>query len=557
MKFNHKRTVIFSVGLMAALQATAQDTYLNAGVITEGLNGTARYVGMGGAMDALGADLSVIGSNPAGIGLFRSSKANVSFGFVSQEKGKSFGGANQTTMSFDQAGFVYSMRTDKRSFINFAFNYNKSSNFDFILSAASTLDHASQNKHSYQKGANGLFSPDKSSDGSIVGYDGNSSYVSNRFNAVDFNYYNVLLTENNPQSGLNFGYYDGTGYTFDRAHTGYVGEYDFNISGNSGDRIYWGLTVGVHDVHYHAYSQYTENLVSLGTGGGDVPIGSVTMTDERRITGTGFDIKGGLIFRPIEESPFRIGLSVATPTWYDLTSSYNTTLMNNTTSTVGAYDRGNHSPAPYKFRLYTPWRFGVSAGTTVGDYLALGITYDYTDYASMDTRIKEDGYYYDDGTAYSNSSSDQLMNGATKRILKGVSTVKVGAEFRPDPSIAVRLGYNYVSPMYRDQAERPIAVNSISNAYTSTTDYTNWEATNRITAGLGYTIDKFSIDLAYQYSAQNGKFHPFVNTQYSYTAQETVDGQSVNKTVTEVNYADAVKVKNNRHQLILTLGYKF
>lgn len=536
------RLLYVSMGLITAASVSAQETYLNATVSTEELNGTARYVGMGGAMDALGADISTIGTNPAGIGLFRSSQAKVSFGFVSQECGKSFGGADKTNMSFDQAGFVYAMRTSKRSFLNFAFNYHKSANFDYILSAAGALDGASQNKLTYLKASSGLFQMNRYGSGNgiyFVGID-NQGYDSNLFNTVDYLYTNVL---NCNENGLD-GYNEASSYTFDRAQTGYVGEYDFNISGNVNDRFYWGLTVGVHDVHYHAYSQYGESLLSYAYDGNGTSAGSVTMTDERRITGTGVDIKVGVIFRPIEESPLRIGLSVASPTWYDLTSSSYTTLTNNavilnpntgTDDLYGLHDYGEY-PYSYDFCLSTPWRFGLSLGTTVGDYLAIGAGYEYADYSNLDTRFKDDGY--DD---WYSTSSDKAMNSATEQTLKGVSTVKVGFEFRPDPSIAVRMGYNYVSPMYRENAEKGLLVNSSNNAVTSTTDYTNWEATNRITAGLGYTIDKFSIDLAYQYSAQSGKFHPFVDYEYS----------------GDTNYADAVKVENNRHQLLLTLGYRF
>lgn len=537
------RLFYVSMGLITAASVSAQETYLNATVSTEELNGTARYVGMGGAMDALGADISTIGTNPAGIGLFRSSQAKVSFGFVSQEGGKSFGGADKTNMSFDQAGFVYATRTSKRSFLNFAFNYHKSANFDYILSAAGTLDGASQNKLTYLKASSGLFQMNRYGSGNdiyFVGID-NQGYDSNLFNTVDYLYTNVL---NCNENGLD-GYNEASSYTFDRAQTGYVGEYDFNISGNVNDRFYWGLTVGVHDVHYHAYSQYGESLLSYAYDDNGASAGSVTMTDERRITGTGVDIKAGVIFRPIEESPLRIGLSVASPTWYDLTSSSYTTLTNNaevlnpntgTYDLYGLHDYGEY-PYSYDFCLSTPWRFGLSLGTTVGDYLAIGAGYEYADYSNLDTRFKDDGYYDD----WSSTSSDKAMNSATEQTLKGVTTVKVGAEFRPDPSIAVRMGYNYVSPMYRENAEKGLLVNSSNNAVTSTTDYTNWEATNRITAGLGYTIDKFSIDLAYQYSAQSGKFHPFVDYEYS----------------GDTNYADAVKVENNRHQLLLTLGYRF
>lgn len=36
-----------------------------------------------------------------------------------------------------------------------------------------------------------------------------------------------------------------------------------------------------------------------------------------RISGSGFDFKMGAIIRPFEDSPFRIGLAVHTPTFTD------------------------------------------------------------------------------------------------------------------------------------------------------------------------------------------------------------------------------------------------
>ena len=42
------------------------------------LNGTARILGMGGAQTALGADLSSISGNPAGLGFYRSNDYSVS-----------------------------------------------------------------------------------------------------------------------------------------------------------------------------------------------------------------------------------------------------------------------------------------------------------------------------------------------------------------------------------------------------------------------------------------------------------------------------------------------
>lgn len=54
------KKIYYSIALLAfvALPISAQETYENTKLIDNDLNGTARYVGMGGAMEALGADLS-------------------------------------------------------------------------------------------------------------------------------------------------------------------------------------------------------------------------------------------------------------------------------------------------------------------------------------------------------------------------------------------------------------------------------------------------------------------------------------------------------------------
>lgn len=309
-----KQLLFILTSAFFAASVSAQETYENANIASEDLNGTARFVGMGGAMDALGADISTIGTNPAGIGLFRHSTANVSFGVVSQQGGKSFADGNKTHMSFDQAGFVYSKRTGRSSFLNFAFNYHKSRDFNYILSAADVLKGASQNKLSGLKNYDGYFLVKKDRSGSWAG-DHNS------FNQVDELYFNALLSDGNSclldrdgnslPSGK-YGYlvgkdgagnyiprfYDASGYMFDRANTGYIGEYDFNISGNINDRVYLGLTVGISDVNYKGYSEYTEMLVGSDGAG----VGGVTLADERRISGTGVNVKAGVIIRPIETS---------------------------------------------------------------------------------------------------------------------------------------------------------------------------------------------------------------------------------------------------------------
>lgn len=542
------KKIFFSACLLSLFMAHAhaQETYENTKLIDNDLNGTARYVGMGGAMEALGADISVINSNPAGIGLFRRSSGSVSFGLVSQDGASSFKYGNKTNASFDQAGFVYSMRDGRRTFINFGFNYHKSKNFDYILNAASGLNGASQHKLSYMKALANENNLDKTSSG----WRGKFAYTSQ----LDNLYYNTLMMT----SSDGFFYNDASRYEFGRAETGYIGEYDFNTSVNVNDRVYLGITIGIHDVHYTGHSLYNEALVNLN----NQTVGDITVNDERRITGTGYNASFGIIFRPVDASPFRIGLSVTTPTWYDLKTSNYTYLINNTKADGGGKLQGDYpnytTGESYEFKLFTPWKFGVSLGHTVGNYLALGASYEYADYSRLDTRVN-DGYDVDYwGDVYEHSSSDEPMNRHTRETLKAVSTLKIGAEAKVMPNIAVRAGYNYVSPMFKKEGYKDGNIDSYGSNYSSATDYTNWEATNRYTVGVGYTLGKMSFDLAYQYAQTNGKFHPFADSylDYTYPGQDS-NGNDVTMTESLDNYANAVKVSNKRNQLLLTLTYRF
>ena len=523
-----KKIYLAAFALMGVLSATAQDTYESARLLGSDLNGTARYVGMGGAMEALGADISTISTNPAGIGVFRHSNFNVSLGFVSQAETHEFDGLSKTNMSFDQAGFVYASRLSDNSYINFAFNYHKSRNFDQILSAANSLKNCSQNGLTYHK-ASTIYSLEENRDGELIGWEGNERSWS--FSESDYLNANALMLD--PDDGQIY-WMSADGYSFDRAHRGWIGNFDINLSGNVNDRVYWGITVGIKDVNYKGYSEYAESMVDAS----NAAIGSVAISDYRKIKGTGYDITGGVIIRPIEESPFRIGLSIATPTWYELTPSNDTHLLNNTPH--GAYDEG-HSNEAYDFKFFTPWKFGVSMGHTVSNILAIGLSYQYSDFGASKNRVNKEGHWYSswyDDYSYTPSYTDEAMKENTERSLTGQHTLKAGVEIRPIPEFAVRLGYNYLSSPYEDKGVRDATLDSPGISYSSTTDYVNWKDTHRFTCGLGVKTGGFNIDLAYQYNATKGDFHPFQP------------------------YADAsdTGVKNvdfKRHQMLLTLGYTF
>ena len=531
-----KKVFIYAAMAMVAMPLAAQETYENAKISAEDLNGTARYVGMGGALEALGADISTISSNPAGVGLFRKSQVSASFGLVTQSGASSVVGGNTTNASFDQIGLVLATRTGKTSWMNFAFNYHKSRNFDFILSASDKLDHASQNKLTYAKAKSGLLyqvNQDQSPDFdnpyvSCSQLDDIYAYNMNYDPANNTWYYCEGLPQNNAY------------YQFDRAHEGYIGEYDFNLSGNINNRVYLGLTIGIHDVHYKHYSEYQEH--NLQDAGG---LFNMQVADDRKITGTGYSVKAGVIVRPVEESPFRFGVYVSSPTFYKLTTSNYTDVSDGFNHHSSQEVIDSRQRTSYDFKLYTPWKFGFSLGHTIGSSVALGASLEYTDYGAMDTRYITGSYYdYRTDTYNDESASDKEMNRHTKETMKGVATLKLGAEYKPLPGLSLRAGYNYVGPMYKTEGFKDGTLNSDASYLSSATDYTNWKATNRITCGIGYSVGAFNIAAAYQYSVTSGEFHPFMNYEDNTDAADD-------------NIAGGVSVDNKRHQLLCSLTYTF
>ena len=126
-----RKNLIFVSALLASQSMMAQTPYMNENYMPTDLIGSARYVGMGGALGALGADLSTASSNPAALGLYRRSDAALSFSVLTQQEKPDLN-ADMTHLSFDQMGFVVSIPVMAKSvrYVNFGVNYQKRANFN-------------------------------------------------------------------------------------------------------------------------------------------------------------------------------------------------------------------------------------------------------------------------------------------------------------------------------------------------------------------------------------------------------------------------------------------
>lgn len=479
--------------------AVAQDSYDAATHATRDLNGTARYVGMGGALGALGGDISVMSTNPAGTAMFRKTDVTLTLSGVFGDKGQL--GHDGSRMSIDNAGIVVAMPVDDGGNlrnVNFGANFSKSQNYlGNLNTAVANLD--------------GLFSQTFQ-----IANLANQAYDANDFGMLaDMSapiYDNGVLTKDgivgeeidNQGNFLGYQGIPASAANYQRSVYGSRSQVDMNVSFNILDKYFIGAAVGIYDVNYNRESFYQE----LGIDGMTYDFSNWYNTD-----GTGVDFKLGFICRPIDESPFRFGVNVSTPIWYRLEDLNGSMLYLNNAFV------DNQSTDAYEYNYRTPWKFGASLGYTVGNYFAVGAEYEYQDLST--------GKYNENGheTSYFIVQNDFIKNN-----LQGQSTFKVGMEVKPSNAFSIRCGYNYVSAPMKEDAYRIIAYNS---PFTET-DFTNWKATNRFTFGLGYRYKGGYVDLAYQYSAQKGDFYAFDEVDLKPT-----------------------EIENNRSQLMCTFGFRF
>lgn len=528
---------------------SAQDIYKVENLSGNDLVGTSRYVGMGGAMSALGADISTMGTNPAAIGLYRRSDVALTGGVTVQPDATSFWDINKARGSWDQAGIVFSFKQNsgKLKYVNFGFNYQKRRNFKNYLSASDDLSGQGGMSQTWEL---------RQMAGTLDLYDDGDRERTMPIALVGYDTQLLDPTFKQDEEGNEYvdGYNDCTAqdYNYRRVQWGGIQQYDFNVSFNVSDRFYGGVTLGVYNVNMHTGLYYDETL-NLGTQGGQAVTDYYYMNREESLKGTGIDVKFGFIFRPIEDSPFRIGIAVSTPTFYDLTEeSY--VYMNSPfayTSSDGSVEkyhpnaRGdeNFTEAGFNvggndYRIRTPWKIGLSMATTVGNYLALDAEYEVSRYTGASINYPDGDSYY----GFGGRNKDHALNDQIDRWMQTVSTFRIGAEARLADGLYARAGYNFVTSPFKKDAYLDLFTESPSYYYRTNTDYVNLGEIHRVTLGLGYRGKIFYGDLSYQYQHQSADIYAFNYIE---------NGDNVTNRLTPV------KADLNRHNVMLTLGLKF
>lgn len=507
------------------------------------LKGTARFMSMGGAFGALGGDLSTLGQNPGGIGVYRKSDVGITLNIdmhstqsnSSMMKYKE----NDTKVTVSNIGYVGSSRTKSEimPYFNWGFTYGRVATFNRRYRGADYMQASLSNY--------------------IAGYTSAEQWESTALSGTEDNYfsaygapwlsilaYNSFMINPTIPGSTNYNGLWGNGTYGENEievnETGYVDEYEINFGGNFSDVFYWGIGFGITDIEYNRNSYYQEYLqnarIPVETSDGQVISGPTTETAQEvgfglanrsRITGTGYNFKVGVIVRPINE--LRLGFAVHTPTYYNLTQS-----------TDGIVDYGygygegqlkpGYTASPIQttnWKLRTPWRMIASAAAVIGPSAIISVDYEYRPYQNISTK-------------FDNGESITDVNNDIKTDYQSSNIIRLGAEYRLNNHISLRAGYAYESTPTTSAVK-----NSETMVYTSSPNdtgtnpsYTLDNDTQYITCGLGYRYKGFYADAAYVHKSYSSDFHPFTASEY-----------------TDMQLPMELKTKSN--QIVLTVGYKF
>lgn len=405
--------------------------------------GTARYVGMGGAMTAIGGDPTAVMDNPAGLGLYRRNEIAMTIDETidrTQQLDSRDSYQRERFMVPNVAGIMAWGSPNKQRgmiFNNFMFSYNRLASFNRDIVTQGTQLGMVQTICNI---TNGL--PESNFDQDKVWEDTKIAWLS----ILGYETYLINPTTNNQWTPVdNF-----TNGSLSISESGNYDQYTFSWASNINNQWYVGLSLNVPTL------SYTKNISILETN----RINSAELKSMYYVSGVGVSGSIGLIYRPIRS--LRIGASFHTPTVLGLSVQTEGDMY----STVDNLQYETLTPASgvLTSEIVSPLRTSFSVAGQIGNEALISLQYDYAHSAYMED----------------------------------LHTLRIGAEAQAYRGLFFNAGYVYESSFLREDPIWMLAYNEIRTdmdyRYTANTQYAS--------LGMGYRGDLVVAHMAYQYGWQ-------------------------------------------------------
>ncbi len=450
--------------------------------------GSARSMSMGGAFGALGADPSVLSTNPGGIGLFKKSTLTLTPSFMVENTETDFlnnkRDENKYNFHFNNLSAIFHINTGTTSkFKDFQFGIgiNRLANFAGKMRIkgdnrdingtimAAYYDHATLGN-----------TTDLQLDELQNNYDLFGAYLAYEAN--------LLYDTDTVTPGMQWGYdaiYGGTSQHKMVKTLGSIDEIFMSFGGNFMDKLYVGATVGIQSLDYQEKNNYYETDVN-----DTIPFfNSLYKYDDLNTSASGINLKLGAIYRALPW--LRLGFAYHTPTyWGNMEDMFSARMESNLTfdPDEGAQTfKSNTSQGNFEYSMVTPSRMIASIAFQIKKYGLISAEYESVNYsaARFDADMEDFNYLNDE-------ISDKF---------KRQSNIRIGTEWRLS-NFYIRGGFAYYGSPYTDS---------------------NYDASRTfMTGGLGYRSKYFGLDVGYvhstyqnQYYIYDARFAPITDVKHS------------------------------------------
>lgn len=472
----------------------------------EGSGSTARTMGISGAMGALGADFSVVSSNPAGLAVYRSSEFTISPTlFVNRVSSRLLDSdgvdslVSQTKFNFNNLGLVIAKQSGRKfRTVNFAIGFNQLANYNRVFayngkSVGSVVDRFVELATDGNR--NPIFPDDLDS------FEAGLAYLTGAIYDPDEN-------DGIPEWGSDFGG-DPEVFKEQRIRTqGSLNEITFSLAGNYEEKLMIGGTVGINILNYSERKTYTEEDTGE-TRDGDVPFfNDLRFVEDLTTDGLGVNFKAGVIYR--FSQAFRLGVAVHTPTFFTMKDAFFTELEYSFAGANGLpVITEEVSPnGSFDYRLRTPLRVQTSAAFIIKKQGFVSAEIEWLDYSTSRFNLTTNS------SAEADIIYEREVNQDVEDLYKGVLNIRLGGEYALN-SYRFRAGTGLRGTPYVD------------GGILSTT----------FSAGTGFRGENFYLDLAYRLALLQEGYVP-------YLMESVADQQNV-------------EVNTTNHQLMLTMGFRF
>lgn len=454
-----KNTILVLVLWMSCLVASAQNENDALRYSLTGYMGTARFMSMGGAFGAIGADFSTLAQNPAGIGLYRRSEISVTPGLFSGGAKATYYGTNRTDsklgLNLLSAGGIYVMNFGESKspvkFVQFGVGIIRQADYNSRITV-SGLNPTSSLMTQYENEANlQNVAPDKLDAFSVkLAYDANLLF--DNFNPTTNKYsYQCDMYSGNVQQRKVI------------ETSGNRSEFVLSGGANINEKLFIGGTLGLPTFSYEESSVYTE------TDSQNVsPVfASLTRREYLKTTGSGMNFKVGAIFRP--SNNLRFGLAVHTPTIYTrMEDQWHSSISSTFEGAHPEWGKSAYSPdGSYNYKLNTPFKVMGSVAIIAGKSGLVSADYEYIDYRKAS--LSSSDYDFD------------TENNAIQNKFKAAHNFRLGGELNYS-IMSFRAGVFYYGSPY---------VSNVSDKGAQT----------GISLGFGMQQKNYFVNFAYTYSS--------------------------------------------------------